>query len=523
MRLPRHASLAFICLFLYPGMARQTAAAMASEPIVGVTGGAVRGRTLADGRGAVFKGIPFAHPPVGEFRWREPMPVVPWAGTREAAESGPPAPQSPLGWNDQAAAASREDCLYLDVWTPTGLSTARNPVMVWIHGGANVAGAGGFDPLYNGTALIAHGVVLVVIEYRLGVLGFFAHPDLTRESPHHSSGNYAILDQIAALQWVRDNIGKFGGDPGNVTVFGQSAGASDTVALMASPLSRGLFSRAISESGAPSAQSTQTLERAEQQGVNAAERLKAPGAETLRFLRSMAPGDLLKAMPGFNSFTADGWVFPESPFRVWSAGHEHPVPLIIGSNGVEFPSNGTPDDLRETIRGFFKDLTPRALALYGLSAGAQPQAPDSLYGDTADQLGSDFFRCPAVIHGEWHARAGNPVWEYEFDRAIPPHLKVAHSGDLAYVFGNLYPAGSQGGDFRDADRKLSQAIQAYWTNFARTGNPNGPGLPQWPGFEQRNREYLAFTKSAEISTRQNQRGPYCDLFREIMERPSPER
>jgi para-nitrobenzyl esterase len=523
MRYIHSAPFAFLCLCLGAGPVGLSKAVMAAEPIVDVTGGTIRGRLLADGRGAVFKGIPFAHPPVGEFRWREPMPVVPWTGTREAHESGPPAPQLPMGWNDQAATASREDCLYLDVWTPTGPSTVRNPVMVWIHGGANVAGAGGFDPLYDGTALISHGVVLVVVEYRLGIFGFFAHPDLTRESPHHASGNYATLDQIAALRWVRENIGKFGGDPGNVTVFGQSAGATDTLALMASPLARGLFQRAIAESSRPSPTATLKLDEAERAGALAAGKLGAPGRDALAFLRSLSPGALLKAEPGFSLFTADGWVFPEPPTDAWSRGREHAVPLIIGSNGVEFAEQGSPDDLRRTVHGYFGGLAPRALALYGLSVDGRPQPADPVYGDAGEQLGSDFFRCPAVVHGEWHGGAGNPVWEYEFNRAIPPHPKVAHSGDLSYVFGNLHSTGSQAGEFQDADRKLSATIRAYWTNFARTGNPNGPGLPNWPGFDGKNREYLVFTAAAEVVSMRNERGPFCDLFRDLLEKPAEPR
>lgn len=290
MRFPNHASAALACLLLCTGACGPAIPSMGAEPIVSVTGGNLRGRLLEDGAGAVFKGIPFARPPVGDFRWREPMPVVPWPGTRDAWESGPPAVQPPLGWNDKAAAASREDCLYLDVWTPSGPSTARNPVMVWIHGGANVAGAGGFDPLYDGRALISHDVVLVVVEYRLGILGFFAHPELTRESTHHASGNYATLDQIAALRWVRDNIARFGGDPENVTIFGQSAGATDVLALMASPLSKGLFHRAIAESGAPSPTSTLALGEAEEEGARAGEKLGARGGHALGFLRSLPAG-----------------------------------------------------------------------------------------------------------------------------------------------------------------------------------------------------------------------------------------
>jgi para-nitrobenzyl esterase len=474
---------------------------------------------LADGRGAVFKGIPFAQPPVGELRWREPMPVVAWAGIRDADASGPPAAQPALGWNAKSASASREDCLYLDVWTPTGPSPARNPVMVWIHGGANVAGAGGFDPLYDGASLIGHGVVLVVIEYRLGILGFFAHPELTRESPHHASGNYGILDQIAALGWVRDNIARFGGDPGNVTVFGQSAGSIDVLALMASPLSRGLFQRAIGESGALAGTMTQTQEEGEEAGVRIAGKLRSPAHDTLAFLRSLAPGELMKAGGEIRPFTTDGWVFPNSPLRVWSAGKEHLVPLVIGSNAVEFPAGGSLDDIRHAMRDTFGGLAPKALALYGLAENEQPAAADPIYGDVADQWGSDLFRCPAVIHGEWHSAAGNPVWEYEFDRAIPPRPRVGHSSDLPYVFGNLWATGSQGGDFQGADRELSTIMQAYWTNFAKTGNPNGPGLPAWPKFDGRERKYLRFSTAAAVTPEKNQRGPFCDLFREVMNTP----
>ncbi len=450
------------------------------------------------------------------------MPVAAWEGVRDAAVSGPPAVQPALGWNDKAAAASREDCLYLDVWTPTGASPARNPVMVWIHGGANVAGAGGFDPLYDGTALIGHGVVLVVIEYRLGVFGFLAHPELTRESPHHASGNYAILDQIAALQWVRANVAAFGGDPGNVTVFGQSAGSIDVTALMATPLSRGLFQRAIGESGSITRGKVQTLEKAERAGALAAARLGAPDQGALRFMRALPPGKVLEAGQAISSFSTDGWVFPESPLRTWSAGRENPVPLIIGSNTVEFPATGSPDDMRREIRDTFGDLAPRALALYGLSAGDRPAFVNPSYGSVADQWGSDLFRCPAVVHGQWHSLAGNPTWEYEFNRAIPPRLRVAHSSDLPYVFGNLYATGSQGGAFTDEDRALSSIIQGYWTNFARSGDPNGPGLPAWPRYDGKRRWYIEFTPPAgtfpAVAQRQDERGPFCDLFRQVMDR-----
>jgi para-nitrobenzyl esterase len=482
---------------------------------------------LSDGSGAVFKGIPFAQPPVGELRWREPLPVIPWSGVRAARESGPPAAQPRQGWNDQFAAASREDCLYLDVWTPAWQSKSGQPVMLWIHGGANVAGAGGADPLYDGSALIKRGVVLVVIEYRLGIFGFFGHRELTRESLHHASGNYGILDQIAALQWVHDNIAKFGGDPGNVTIFGQSAGAIDVLALMASPLSTGLFHRAIAESGAlPFGAASRTLAQAEQAGVVFAEKIKAPADGAVRYLRSLSTGDLLKAGSGggvISGPSADGWVFPAPPSEVFAAGKEHRVPIIIGSNAIEFPANGSPDDLKKQVQEIFGELAPKALALYGLASDAGHSGTDPVYGGPADQLGSDLFRCPAMIQGEWNSTAGNPTWEYQFDRAIPPRPRTGHSSDLPYVFGNLYAKGSQGGEFQDADRALSATIQGYWTNFAKTGDPNGPGLPVWPKYDGIARKYLEFTGTATVVVQENQRGLVGDLFREMLNRPGAAR
>jgi para-nitrobenzyl esterase len=488
------------------------------SPVVATADGAVRGRLLADGRGAVYKGIPFAQPPVGRLRWREPMPVARWTGVLDAGHSGPPAAQPAQGWNDAAAAASSEDCLYLDVWTPQA-SPGRLPVMVWVHGGANVAGAGGFDPLYDGRALISHGVILVVVEYRLGVFGFFSHPELTRESPHHASGNYGILDQVAALQWVHANIAHFGGDPGNVTIFGQSAGATDIAALMASPLSRGLFHRAIAESGALQGRN-QTLAQAERSGEGLAGRIGGTAPRDLASLRSVPMKDLLGAGQGFSGFATDGWVFPMAPFEVWRTGREHAVPLIIGSNAIEFPFGGPAGALEASIREFFGDTSSRALALYGVS---EPLPADPLYGDSADQWGSDLFRCPSVILGGWHSRAGSPAWEYELARAIPPHPRVAHSDDLPYVFGNLLPTGSKPGEYTDADRRLSAAIQAYWTNFAKTGNPNGPSVPAWPGYDAAGKSYMAFTTDAGLVPRSNERGPFCDLFREVLSVPPPSR
>jgi para-nitrobenzyl esterase len=362
----------------------------------------------------------------------------------------------------------------------------------------------------------------VVIEYRLGIFGFFAHPALTRESPHHATGNYGLLDQIAALQWVHDNIAAFGGDPANVTVFGQSAGAWDIVGLMSSPLTRGLFHRAIVESGVPPRTLTRPLHEAEQAGVEVADRLHAPNQGTLAFLRSAQPAELLKAGPGINTFAVDGWVLPSSPYDVWREKREHRISLIIGNNAVEIPFAGSIDDIKKAIRDAFGDLAPRALALYGLAGNDQPTVVDPIYGTLADQWGSDlYFRNPAIIHGEWHQDAGNQVWEYEFDRAIAPHPRVQHSSELPFVFGNFLANDAMvTGNFADADRRLSATMQAYWTNFAKTGNPNGPDLPSWPSYDGKDRKYLVFSANAEVVAAQNERGASCDLFRELMNGPT---
>ena len=485
-----------------------------SADTVEVTGGTVRGIPFEQGNGMVFRAIPFAQPPVGELRWHEPMPVIPWDGVRFSRIPGPPAAQASFGWNKAMADASSEDCLYLDVWTPDRERLTRRPVMVWFHGGGNVGGSGGFDSLYNGEALVSHGVILVVAEYRLGIFSFLAHPGLSEESEHHVSGNYGILDQIAALRWVHDNIGRFGGDPANVTIFGQSAGAIDVLALMATPLSTGLFQKAIAESGPLVIPMAESLEAAEAAG----EEVAGAASSDLATLRGFSAAEMLQVQAkasGLRPFTVDGWVFPENPADVWREGREHPVPLIIGSNAIEFAFAGTGEQLRKAITEFAGSRAPEALALYGLS-GEGAATDDPLYGTPADQYGSDLFRCYPVLDGENHAFMGRPVWEYELDRAIPPKPHVAHSSDLAYVFGNLKSTGSLPGDFTDDDRSLSAQIQGYWTNFAKTGNPNGPGLREWPKFEGKSRMYASFTTDARVEIRTNERKPFVDLFRAVL-------
>jgi len=510
MRLPPAAGLSLLWLCALAALA----APDADQPVVAVTGGLIRGRRLAEG-GAAFRGVPFAAPPVGSLRWQAPHPVEPWTGIRDAAVPGAPAYQPALGWNNAFAAQSSEDCLYLDVWTPAVTPAAPVPVMVWIHGGGNVAGAGGADPLYDGRALLRRGVVLVVIEYRMGIFGFFAHPELSQESPHHASGNYGILDQLAALHWVHDNIARLGGDPGNVTLFGQSAGGSDVFALLASPLARGLAHRAIAESGPLAPDMIQPLDAAETAGRD---RFRDRGGRVLPLaaLRGLSAADLQKHAGPLKPLTVDGWVFPESPLAAWRRHHELPVPLLEGSNAIEFTYAGSPESLAAALRAAFGPDAGPALALYGVS-GTAP-ASDPKYGTAADQWGTDLFRCPPMVLAGWHAAAGRAAWQYEFDRAIPPKPQTAHSAELPYVFGNLGKDGSMPGDYTAADRHLSDLIQDYWTTFAKTGNPNGAGRPAWPPYGLPAASSLDFTAAGEAVAAPAGRAPFRDLFRAQLER-----
>lgn len=493
-----------------------SAKAAGPAPTVAVSGGRIAGRRLRDG-GAVFRGIPFAQAPTGDLRWRAPLPVNPWSDVRAAVRPGPPCAQVSMGWNAAFAAAGSEDCLYLDVWTPEWPPGGGRPVMVWLHGGANLGGAGGADPLYEGTSLVRHGVVLVVTQYRLGVLGFLAHPELSRESAQRTSGNYGILDQIAALRWVRDNAVAFGGDPHNVTVFGQSAGAVDASLLTTSPLADGLLRRVIGESGPLlSLEPTWTLARAEEAGRRLAGELKAPAEAPLAFLRSLPVATLLASRAPARP-NVDGFVLPAAPAEVFAAGREQRLAMIVGSNAVEFPMEGPPEEIRKRLLATYGSRAPRALALYGLAGpGAGHRLADRVYGGPGEQAGSDLLRCAVVVQGGWHSDAGNATWEYQFDRAIPPKPRTAHSSELPYVFGNLYPHGSQAGDYGPADRRLSEMLQAYWANFARTGDPNGAGLPVWPRFDRKDGRYLEFTADAGTTLGRAQREPFCELFRESL-------
>jgi para-nitrobenzyl esterase len=450
----------------------------------------------------VYKGIPFAAPPVGELRWQPPQPVPKWDGVRSAAKFGHACIQPPGKGRLNIAVLPdlppmNEDCLYLNVWTGAENAGDRRPVMVFFFGGAFTEGAGSV-PLYDGDPLARKGVIVVTMNYRLGPYGFFVHPALTAESPHHASGNYGLMDMLASLRWVQANIAAFGGDPSNVTVFGQSAGAMAIASLVASPLAKGLFHRAISESGAwmglgPSP-GMRTRAQAEEAGAKQA---TAAGVSTAAELRAMSTKDVTAKLRGAGMIV-DGWVIPEDPTATFAAGRQNAVDVLVGSNKDEgaFPGGTRPAQFEEQARRRWGDLADEFLKLY-------PHATD----DEKARSSADSFRDGAFwlmrLYAGYQRARGNRAYLYFFTQNPPgpkgkPPFPATHASEVPYVFDNLgalplFPDQSRNDLSAESapDQKLADRMSSYWVNFARTGNPNGRGLPSWP-------EYKAGTERAMI-------------------------
>ncbi|HTR36734.1 MAG TPA: carboxylesterase family protein [Bryobacteraceae bacterium] len=509
-------TLAFILCFgqaLIPAMSAQAPAkAATSDPIVSISSGQLRGSLTAHGV-AVFKNIPFAQPPVGELRWRDPRPPKAWTGVRDATAFGPMCNQ-----NDNKQLPHSEDCLQLNVWTPTWPLRSSFPVMVWIHGGGNIAGSG-VEALFNGEVLARHGVVVVNVNYRLGIFGFFAHPGLTKESPRHAAGNYGLADQIMALHWVRDNIARFGGNPANVTIFGESAGASDVDALIASPLSKGLFLRAMAQSGPVGAEPS--LAESEKRGVDLAAKLGFTGEDSLARLRAVPDTKLMakvaQAGPGLG-INVDGWVLTEPAAKVYAQGREQKVALLIGNDSQEMQPRGASRDIRELIPERYGPLADRALAAYGVNGVNEPQ-PDPENGTVMLQFTTDnSFRCGTVQELIWHTAAGNPGYEYQFSRTVhgKEALGAPHASEIPFIFGTL-SVWQNMRKYNDSDQQYAPLMQEYWTNFAKTGDPNGPNLVKWPRFDATARAYMDFT-DAGPAAKEGLRRQVCDLFMENQKR-----
>jgi para-nitrobenzyl esterase len=423
---------------------------------------------------------------------------------------------------------SSEDCLYLNVWVPEWPAKRPLPVMVWLHGGSNRTGSGS-QSTYNGVSLTARGVVLITVNYRLGVLGFFSHPELTAKSPHHSSGNYGLLDQIAALEWVRDNIAQFGGDPQNVTLFGESAGAIDAAMLMTSSLADGLFRRVISESG-PAFSTAQSLSQAEALGKAVAE--LAPGdpqAAPLARLRALPAAEVEKLVveatkrsAGDTSFTVDGWVLRESPQQAFLNGSLRKVDLLIGLNRREFSAFRIGDAARREAPGAQKEKQDVGGTLKRFSDAAQPYfgawtkpvmtfyiGNILMHRDAGiDRALNDIVgACPIGAMAALTCDAGQQVFVYRFDRSIPgkgeAELGAFHAIEVPYVFGALRDPAWHWLPFTPDDAALSNLLQTYWTNFAKSGNPNAPGLPAWPAWSNSKQEFLVIRKNGKVTAQRN--------------------
>jgi para-nitrobenzyl esterase len=464
---------------------------------VAVTGGLIGGTDVDETY--AFKAIPFARPPVGALRWTPPQPPQPWTGVRYSAESAPACLQVSYGWNAEMASSSSEDCLYLEVRTAVLDPAAKMPVMVFIHGGANRAGGGAGT---ISSALVSRDVVLVSIQYRLGAFGFLSHPALTDENADHASGNYALMDQIAALQWVRDNIAKFGGDPDNVTLFGHSAGAEDVGLLMSSPLARGLFHKAIMESGPPQfGLPPRTLAENEAMGVELAKgfsRAAPDSAKALADLRRapaaelQAAADRLKVPVDDASFiwlqaVVDGHVLPRSPYEVFRRLDQAPVPVIIGVSAQELGLYGGRTAVYPTAQKVFGPKFLRALGFYGLDVKTTAK-DDPVLGDIAMQMSTDLMmRCPSDWTA-WHVNAARQAaWLYQLD--VDASGKTVHHGsELPFVF-NERPRGRGAAGW--------PPLLDYWANFAWTGRPNGRGLPDWPAYG-REGNYAEFTRDGPL-------------------------
>ena len=454
-----------------------------------------------------FKGIPFGQPPVGDLRWREPQPVKNWKGVHKADQFGPRCMQRTSAGSDYwfRGNGMSEDCLYLNVWTPAKSGKEKLPVLVYVFGGGFQNGDGS-EPRYDGENMARKGMVAVSVNYRTNIFGFFVHPELTKESPHHAAGNYGLLDQVAALRWVQKNIAAFGGDPSRVTIAGESAGSISVSALMASPLSKNLMAGAIGESGAMiSSLPPQPLTDAEQNGVKFG---AAAGANTLAALRAMNAEQIQEAVTKAQgirfSSALDGYFLPKTLTAIFEAGEQAKIPLLAGSNTQEQGARSvlgsgepTPETLASAIKRFYGDKAEGILKAYAATT------TDEVY-EAAAHLASARF----ISHSTWKwtelqmKTGGKPVYRYLYARPRPAYLGMpgqpapaaggrgaqqpsgprgaSHSAEIQYAMGNLDL--DKRYTWEPADHEVSKVMQAYFVNFIKTGNPNGPGLPDWPTY-----------------------------------------
>jgi len=512
-----------------------------AAPQVSLEDGRLVGKRLEHGFVSLhsFQGVPYAAPPVGERRWRAPQPVEAWEGIREAQEFGPRCMQRPL-YSDMdfhRADGVSEDCLYLNIWRPAQSGEESGdkplPVLVYFYGGGFLAGDGS-EPRYDGASLAARGLVTVTVNYRLDVFGFLALPELAGESEHKATGNYGLLDQWAALRWVRDNIEQFGGDPKQITIGGESAGSMSVSAHMASPLSRDLIAGAIGQSGALIAPlRPQPRSEAERQGQAL---MRDLGVDSLAELRALPAQTLLDAVAEAGEGvrfapSLDGWFLPEPPAQVFARGEQAQVPLLVGDNSQEGhyswilgDAQPSPENYRAALKDIFGDQTERALELY---PGDNPEQVKR----SATALASDRF----ISHASWrwmdlHRRTAEaPVYFYYYDHPRPakrdpepgetPDEGAVHSAEIEYALGNLH--GNPVFAWTQADREVSELMQSYFARFIKTGNPNGPVLPNWPAVAEVDGGLLRQTISEAPGTRVDGGAERHRFLREFYARQQP--
>lgn len=459
---------------------------------VRVEGGFVGGEMSADNSVMVFKGIPYAAPPVGELRWQEPQALKPWKGVRNARHFGPSAMQGkpvPFGVYTEEFLIPQdglisEDCLYLNIWSAAKTRHEFRPVLVYIHGGGFMAGSGSV-PIYDGVAMAKKGIIFITINYRLGPFGFFAHPTLSKESPHHSSGNYGIMDQIAALKWIRRNIDAFGGDPENITIAGQSAGSMSVNVLSVSPVAQGLFTKMIAESGASIIPGrfggSLPLDSAEARGLAFQ---KSIGAADLDALRAMPADSLLAAYKGSSQVIVDHYILPEAVSTLFAKGRQSNLPLLTGFNADDI-SSATPNSLAEykqQVQEQFGADAVKVLQWYPASNDEQARrAGKDLNRDRGFGIQNFSWAVLQSHYGQFK------TWMYYFTRKVPENngahqYGAFHTGEVMYAY-NTLPFLNR--PLENEDRDLAKIMSSYWANFTKTGDPNAAGLPVWPAFDER--------------------------------------
>ena len=474
---------------------------IAKKPVLDVVkteAGQVSGVRNQTGDIVSFKGIPFAAPPVGDLRWKAPQTVKPWKGVRKCDAYGPspmqnePAPFSM--WSAEFLIPKEpisEDCLYLNVWTGANAATEKRPVLVWIYGGGFNSGGSGV-PIYDGEALAKKGVVFVSINYRVGPFGFFAHPELTEASGNGASGNYGLMDQLAALQWVQKNIASFGGDPANVTIAGQSAGSMSVNALVASPLAKGLFGKAIAQSGANFTRGSASLQQAEEAGVKTAQTLNATSLEALR----KVPAEELQQKVKGTGVIIDGYVLPQSIAEIFAAGKQNKVTLLTGWNedeGLLMGQLQNAADYRKQVQERYGADAEAFLRLY-------PATNDSIASVSQYKASRDMiFGAQNYTWANVQSQQNGKVYVYRFTHIVPAtgeYVKYGafHTGEVPYAYNNLKFVDRP---WKAEDRKLAQIMSNYWVNFISTGNPNGEGLPQWPAYTTSDKQIMVLDKDPE--------------------------